>query len=150
MLPSKSAKYHDILRQFELISVQGHPRSSILVYTVVLPPYLKFLWSKCQRSRSYREQKCTNRFSRLLSWKVHLVHENATILSGTSGNHHVPKPLPRRLTTCIIWGIVLITCLLSFKTLDRDFVNKHKDLLCHIYSYYKYSHLQFVSCLLQF
>jgi len=31
MLPPKSAKSREILRKFELIAVQGHPRSSILV-----------------------------------------------------------------------------------------------------------------------
>ena len=31
VLPPKSAKFREILRKFELIVVQGHPRSSILV-----------------------------------------------------------------------------------------------------------------------
>jgi len=31
LLPPKSAKSHEISRKFELIAVQGHPRSSILV-----------------------------------------------------------------------------------------------------------------------
>ena len=31
ILPPKSAKSREILRKFELIAVQGHPRSSILV-----------------------------------------------------------------------------------------------------------------------
>jgi len=31
LLPPKSKKSHEILRKFEHIAVQGHPRSSILV-----------------------------------------------------------------------------------------------------------------------
>jgi len=31
LLPAKSAKSREILRKFELIAIQGHPRSSILV-----------------------------------------------------------------------------------------------------------------------